>query len=276
MIEGTTAIAIEDIEAGRLAIQEAIETERETERGGEDGTSLSERAEEEVGEIMASGTVLVGGITEEETENEVCSLKLLPKLSLFWSRSDGVLQDGGRDRDARERERPRERSRDRTKRDTRSRSPRRDRERDRDGRRDDEVEKEYPHRPVDNGYQKTRSETPPVSFKVSSSVSGQDHERMELDGDAEDAKGTKGKKGKKAAKKMVEEDDDDDDDLVVEDDGMAAMKAMMGFGGFGTTHEQKVAGNDVYAVRKEKKREYRQYMNRVGGFNRPLSPPREA
>ena len=27
-------------------------------------------------------------------------------------------------------------------------------------------------------------------------------------------------------------------------------------------------------VRKEKKTEYRQYMNRVGGFNRPLSPSR--
>lgn len=66
-----------------------------------------------------------------------------------------------------------------------------------------------------------------------------------------------------------------DEDIIVEDDSMAAMQAMMGFGGFGTTHEKKVAGNDVYAVRKEKKTQYRQYMNRVGGFNRPLSPPRE-
>ena len=68
---------------------------------------------------------------------------------------------------------------------------------------------------------------------------------------------------------------EEDDDLIVEDDGMAAMQAMMGFGGFGTTHQQKVAGNDIYAVRKEKKTEYRQYMNRVGGFNRPLSPSRD-
>lgn len=66
-----------------------------------------------------------------------------------------------------------------------------------------------------------------------------------------------------------------DEDIIVEDDSMAAMQAMMGFGGFGTTHEKKVLGNDVYAVRKEKKTQYRQYMNRVGGFNRPLSPPRE-
>ena len=81
----------------------------------------------------------------------------------------------------------------------------------------------------------------------------------------------KGKKGKKASKPV----DEDDDDILIEDDGMAAMQAMMGFGGFATTHQQKVAGNDVYAVRKEKKTEYRQYMNRVGGFNRPLSPSHE-
>ncbi|KAI9843037.1 MAG: hypothetical protein M1837_006668 [Sclerophora amabilis] len=70
----------------------------------------------------------------------------------------------------------------------------------------------------------------------------------------------------------------------------AQMKAMMGFGGFGTTKQKKIPGNDAYAVHKEKKTEYRQYMfvssysqggnnqvdsdyrNRIGGFNRPLSP----
>ncbi|KAH9901970.1 hypothetical protein F4778DRAFT_134259 [Xylariomycetidae sp. FL2044] len=67
---------------------------------------------------------------------------------------------------------------------------------------------------------------------------------------------------------------DEDDDLVVEDDGLNAMQAMMGFGGFGTTKGTKVAGNNAGGVRKEKKSEYRQYMNRVGGFNRPLSPGR--
>ena len=85
-----------------------------------------------------------------------------------------------------------------------------------------------------------------------------------------------GKKGNvKVKKDKVEEDPDDDDELVIEDDGMAAMQAMMGFGNFGTTHQKKVEGNDISAVRKEKKTEYRQYMNRVGGFNRPLSPTRE-
>ncbi|KAK0658962.1 U4/U6.U5 small nuclear ribonucleoprotein 27 kDa protein [Lasiodiplodia hormozganensis] len=53
------------------------------------------------------------------------------------------------------------------------------------------------------------------------------------------------------------------------------MERLMGFSSFSSTHNTKVPGNDRnYAVRKEKKTEYRQYMNRVGGFNRPLSPSR--
>lgn len=69
--------------------------------------------------------------------------------------------------------------------------------------------------------------------------------------------------------------DEDDDDIVVEgQDELAAMQSLMGFGGFGTTKGKKIAGNNVGAVRKEKKSEYRQYMNRQGGFNRPLSPSR--
>lgn len=70
--------------------------------------------------------------------------------------------------------------------------------------------------------------------------------------------------------------DNDGDEMVdvEEDDEMAAMQAMMGFGNFGSTKGKKVAGNNVGSVRKEKKSEYRQYMNRQGGFNRPLSPSR--
>jgi U4/U6.U5 tri-snRNP-associated protein 3 len=74
--------------------------------------------------------------------------------------------------------------------------------------------------------------------------------------------------GRDAATPMDE--DEQEDDIIVEDDGLDAMQAMMGFGSFGTTKGKKIAGNNVGAVRKEKKTEYRQYMNRVGGFNRPL------
>lgn len=61
---------------------------------------------------------------------------------------------------------------------------------------------------------------------------------------------------------------------VDSDPEIALMRKMMGFASFKTTKNTKVPGNNVYGVRKEKKTEYRQYMNRVGGFNRPLSPSR--
>jgi U4/U6.U5 tri-snRNP-associated protein 3 len=63
-------------------------------------------------------------------------------------------------------------------------------------------------------------------------------------------------------------------DIEDSDDIEAMMKRSMGFSRFRTTKNTKVPGNDIYGVRKEKKTEYRQYMNRVGGFNRPLSPGR--
>jgi U4/U6.U5 tri-snRNP-associated protein 3 len=53
----------------------------------------------------------------------------------------------------------------------------------------------------------------------------------------------------------------------------AALEKIMGFSTFRTTKNTKVPGNDKnYGLRKEKRTEYRQYMNRPGGFNRPLSP----
>lgn len=65
----------------------------------------------------------------------------------------------------------------------------------------------------------------------------------------------------------------DVDVVVGDDDSDAAMQRMLGFKSFRSTKNTKVPGNDKnYGVRKEKKTEYRQYMNRQGGFNRPLSP----
>ncbi|VDM77577.1 unnamed protein product [Strongylus vulgaris] len=46
--------------------------------------------------------------------------------------------------------------------------------------------------------------------------------------------------------------------------------ALMGFAGFDTTKNKKVSGNYEGAVKINKPRRYRQYMNRKGGFNRPL------
>jgi U4/U6.U5 tri-snRNP-associated protein 3 len=59
------------------------------------------------------------------------------------------------------------------------------------------------------------------------------------------------------------------------DDETWEMLKVMGFARFKTTKETKVPGNDKnYAVRRDKRMEARQYMNRQGGFNRPLSPGR--
>jgi U4/U6.U5 tri-snRNP-associated protein 3 len=48
------------------------------------------------------------------------------------------------------------------------------------------------------------------------------------------------------------------------------MMKLMGFGSFDTTKGKHVPGNDAGAVHVIQKRKYRQYMNRKGGFNRPL------
>lgn len=68
--------------------------------------------------------------------------------------------------------------------------------------------------------------------------------------------------------------DMDLDGPAAEDDIEEAMRRSMGFSRFRSTKNTKVPGNNAYGVRKEKKTEYRQYMNRQGGFNRPLSPSR--
>lgn len=64
---------------------------------------------------------------------------------------------------------------------------------------------------------------------------------------------------------------EDDEEL---DDEQKQMMQMMGFGGFGTTKGKSVSDNQTSAARgaasKNKGRKYRQYMNRKGGFNRPL------
>ncbi|KAL8279563.1 hypothetical protein RQP46_008125 [Phenoliferia psychrophenolica] len=49
----------------------------------------------------------------------------------------------------------------------------------------------------------------------------------------------------------------------------AAMAAMMGFSGFDTTKDKHVQ-DDLVAVAIKQPRTHRQYMNRPGGFNRPL------
>lgn len=70
---------------------------------------------------------------------------------------------------------------------------------------------------------------------------------------------------------VEKEEEEEEDEIAEENDDL--MK-LMGFGGFGTTKNKKVDGTDCYGTYKPRKTEYRQYMNREKGFNRPLSPTR--
>lgn len=69
----------------------------------------------------------------------------------------------------------------------------------------------------------------------------------------------------------------DEDDINMESPVEAQdddMISLMGFGGFGTTKGKHVKGTKGGNTKKETKSEYRTYMNRSKGFNRPLSPTR--
>jgi len=48
------------------------------------------------------------------------------------------------------------------------------------------------------------------------------------------------------------------------------MQQIMGFSQFDSTNGKEVKGNKTYAINRKVERKYRQYMNRKGGFNRPL------
>jgi len=159
--------------------------------------------------------------------------------------------DRGRDdRGARERDRPRPRKDEPLRSDrqhTRSRSPARNGTSAR--------LRSPPRRPRVDG----QRDVPPPS-KVSQPVAAPATvPKIEPDKMQIDAGTTNG------AKASVKEEEDSDPEV-------ALMRKMMGFAGFKSTKNTKVPGNDIYAVRKEKTTEYRQYMNRIGGFNRALSP----
>lgn len=66
-----------------------------------------------------------------------------------------------------------------------------------------------------------------------------------------------------------------DIEVAEDDDQLQEVQKVMGFAGFKSTNNRQVPGNSRnYGVKKDKQTQYRQYMNRTGGFNRPLSPSR--
>lgn len=104
--------------------------------------------------------------------------------------------------------------------------------------------------------------------------------RMRAEIDAEERGVTQGSvgtaenhKGEISNQKSNQNKNNEDDEEEL-DDEQRQMMQMMGFGGFGSTKGKSVGDNQKSAARgaasKNKGRKYRQYMNRKGGFNRPL------
>ncbi|KAB8075447.1 hypothetical protein BDV29DRAFT_155666 [Aspergillus leporis] len=186
-------------------------------------------------------------------------------------RRDGPRDDRryrSRSRDRRDRRRDRSRSRDRRDRERGDRD-RRDREssvnRDRyyDKRGHPSKGERYRDRsrsPLRNG-NRDKSRTPPLRGPRGDRRNDRKDPRTHTNGASESK-----------LPNLTKDDMDMDIDDAEEDDVDAMMRRSMGFSKFRSTKNTKVPGNDVYGVRKEKKTEYRQYMNRIGGFNRPLSP----
>ncbi|XP_011840432.1 PREDICTED: U4/U6.U5 small nuclear ribonucleoprotein 27 kDa protein [Mandrillus leucophaeus] len=62
-----------------------------------------------------------------------------------------------------------------------------------------------------------------------------------------------------------------EEDLEGKTEEEIEMMKLMGFASFDSTKGKKVDGSvNAYAINVSQKRKYRQYMNRKGGFNRPL------
>ncbi|KAG6157025.1 hypothetical protein E4U37_007906 [Claviceps purpurea] len=209
-----------------------------------------------------------------------------PDSRQMWDQSDRPpRRDQARDRD-------RDRDHDRRRYRSRSRSHSRDRDRDRDRRssrspsdkhaRDHGTRNSRPHprgRDRDRLPRRSASPTsrsPPPTSLPTRPRPDENHKK----GRRTPSPRRGPKSSSSSGHKKPHDDDDGDSDGEVEgegegeDDDQAAMQALMGFGGFGTTKGKKVRGNNAGSVYREKKVEYRQYMNRQGGFNRPLSPGR--
>ena len=193
---------------------------------------------------IASETVIMGAAEGSETEVEVRTSTGRQRVGLMHPRNmivNFLILPCTDPRHHRDRERTRQRSRSRspvrngTSTATRARSPPKAPRTD--------------HRPP-SAPTATHGREPPRSPKVKDPAA---EDAMQVDSK------TNGHTG-------AEEDEDSED---------ALLRKMMGFSTFKSTQNKKIPGNNVSGVRKEKSTNYRQYMNRTGGFNRPLSPSRD-
>ncbi|XP_041369289.1 U4/U6.U5 small nuclear ribonucleoprotein 27 kDa protein-like [Gigantopelta aegis] len=141
---------------------------------------------------------------------------------------------------------------------SRSRSPRRERRRSRSRERDRR------HR---DRHRRSRSRTPPTRHR-SRSISPGSRKRSRSTSQKRHLSGKSAEKKLKSSSENLPKLDASQLADMTEDE--IQMMQVMGFSGFTTTKGKKVDGNNIYEANISRKRRYRQYMNRRGGFNRPL------
>ncbi|KAH7914960.1 hypothetical protein BJ138DRAFT_242109 [Hygrophoropsis aurantiaca] len=160
------------------------------------------------------------------------------------------------------------------KRDSRSRSPRRDRrdygrERDRtykDEKRDDRREYDRDGRRTERNDSKDAIRDERKDIKQDTSTHSGYRERDAIEKDYR--RDIPHKMGPSAGSRSSEKPGEEAMDATNADDD--AMMVAMGLAGFGSTKGKHVEGNQEGGVNIKKMRTWRQYMNRRGGFNRPL------
>ncbi|KAJ5768959.1 hypothetical protein N7520_003518 [Penicillium odoratum] len=190
------------------------------------------------------------------------------------SREDRRYRSRSRDRKNTRRERSWSRDRrDHDRRDIRDRDGRGPRDGKRSNSRDRGQDRRAPTSKYDKFRDRSRSRSPAGNGNQTRSPQPRGNKDDRRSGRREPRFQADGRKANGAFIKGDEMDVDFKEDAD-EDEMEAMMRKAMGFSRFRSTKNTKVPGNDIYGVRKEKKTEYRQYMNRTGGFNRPLSPSR--
>jgi U4/U6.U5 tri-snRNP-associated protein 3 len=167
------------------------------------------------------------------------------------------------------RSRSRSRSRDRKQKDKRHRERSRDRERDHDRDR----ERKQKRREKSRSRSRTRSRSPTHHHRKSSkrvSRSPSPIGSLTLGNVKPNLKNSTSNGQKTLGKPVIVLDPAAIEGKSEEE---IEMMKLMGFSGFDTTKGKRVEGaSNAYAIHIQQKRRYRQYMNRKGGFNRPLDP----
>ncbi|XP_031555493.1 U4/U6.U5 small nuclear ribonucleoprotein 27 kDa protein-like [Actinia tenebrosa] len=152
-------------------------------------------------------------------------------------------------RGARSRSRSRERRRNKDRRRSRSRSPRRNRHRS------------ISRSPSPRRYRRSQSPRRRLSRSNSPRRSRRSRSRSPYKkGPHRDSKSDDGKNEIDGIEMSLDPSKEDEDDMM----------KVMGFSNFDSTKGKYVEGCNQSATSLKKARKYRQYMNRKGGFNRPL------